>query len=322
MECCGAVGDVTCALGCVNFCQTVDDSTLCDCGHKKYRHRIVAGSDTERLEQLKQLIISTNEKIDEKIGATYEKIGALNSALGYIVDDILDPWCGIRTNDGSDASGCGKTSERTDSILGFYGIDKDVCMVLGKCDEDESREARQKGRVMNAHLWPHHTKGRGLNILQLNTEDVNDPRNFLRLHKSLEHAFDRHEIIFMIVPNYGASNLQAASDSGSTEFRLKVKVLDPLLLKPTAKRVVVSDSPEKSLSWTEIDNLESVWVFGGRSPKPFTRILAQHVQSSITRAEQYGWIEQEVVTEYRDRALQLLRLSLENIRGFGMESLG
>ena len=144
MECCGAVGDVTCALGCVNFCQAADDSTLCDCGHKKYRHRIVAGSDTERLEQLKQLIISTNEKIDEKIGATYEKIGALNSALGYIVDDILDPWCGIRTNDGSDASGCGKTSERTDSILGFYGIDKDVCMVLGKCDEDESREARAK----------------------------------------------------------------------------------------------------------------------------------------------------------------------------------
>ena len=131
---------------------------MCDCGHKKYRHRIVSGSSTERLEQLKQLIISTNEKIDEKIGATnekigainekigatYEKIGALNSALGYIVDDILDPWCGIRTNDGSDASGYGKTSERTDSILGFYGIDKDVCVVLGKCDEDESREARAK----------------------------------------------------------------------------------------------------------------------------------------------------------------------------------
>ena len=205
---------------------------------------------------------------------------------------------------------------------GFTALTKMFVWSLGNATKTKVERLGQKGRVMNAHLWPHHTKGRGLNILQLNTEDVNDPRNFLRLHKSLEHAFDRHEIIFMIVPNDGASNLQAASDSGSTEFRLQVKVLDPTLLTPTAKRVVVSDSPEKSLSWTDIDNLESVWVFGGCSAKPFTCILAQHVQSSMTRAEQYGWIEQEVVTEYRDRALQLLRISLENIRGFGMESLG
>ena len=347
MECCGAVGDLTCGLGCVNFCQAVDDLTLCECGHKKFRHRVV-DSDRGVLEQLKGLIMSTavkieatnekfdatngkidatNEKLDAtngKIEATNGKIQALSSAMGYLVEDILDPWCGIRTNDGSDASGQGKNTTRTTSILNFYRIDKDVCMVLGKCDLDESQDKGRKDRVMNAHLWPNHTQGRGLNILQLNTEDVNDARNFLRLHKSLEHAFDRHEIIFLFVPNSASllcDSTVPAADSGSTEFRLQVRVLDPTLLASTEKRVVVSTSPEKSLSWAEINNIESVWVFGGRNPKPFTRILAQHAHSSIIRAEQYGWIQQDVVTEYRDRALQLLRISLQNMRGFGMESL-
>ena len=333
----------------------------------------------ERLSELSSTTFETNKKISEtnkKISETNEKVDALSSALGYVVEDVLDPWSAIKTNDGSSVSTAPPSetaslsekglSIRTVAVLSHYEIPLDECMLLGKCELGEvgqrygarrakkgngSGEGGEEGntkemRVMNAHLWPANSSGRGLNFLDLNAEAVNDPRNFLRLHKSLEHAFDRSQLVFETVfagtaasafvsssssPSTLSSSCTSSAPSGSTAlpgeenssstntiFRLRALVLDPELLV-SEKRVYTS--PDKWYSWSEINGKVSHYEFGGGGDRrrPFTRVIAQHFRASINKAGVFGWIEQTQMTEYRERALLLLRNSLPHQRNFWLD---
>jgi hypothetical protein len=61
---------------------------------------------------------------------------------------------------------------------------------------------RQDSVITNAHLWPNHTKGKGLTLFGLDTDE---PRN---------HASDHKQIVFDPV------------FESSSSFRLKIVVLD------------------------------------------------------------------------------------------------
>ncbi|KAJ1442271.1 hypothetical protein B484DRAFT_73894 [Ochromonadaceae sp. CCMP2298] len=82
-------------------------------------------------------------------------------------------------------------------------------MVLGRITHSQ---------ITCAHLWPRQTLGRGLEAFELSRLDVNNPRNFLRLHKSIELAFDRKRLTFLPV---------SVSIIGHLE--MKVVILDPKL---------------------------------------------------------------------------------------------
>ena len=74
---------------------------------------------------------------------------------------------------------------------------------------------RKDRSIKNAHIWPNHTKGSGLALLQLDSSDMSSPRNFLRLQSRIEYAFDRLDTCFV-------------TDS---IFVLEVKVFNPCLCK-------------------------------------------------------------------------------------------
>ena len=211
--------------------------------------------------------------------------------MKLIVDEALDPWLGIRTNDGSTEVG----ADRKTIVLGYYNIKPNLCMITGPCSNQ---------LIKNAHLWPNHTKGIGLSFFELDAVMLNSPRNFLRLHQKLEHAFDRGQLI--LVPELTVGHTHEMS------FRLSVQVLDPRLKASSEK--ILSGNKNKSVTWSELDGKISYWEFG-RSQKmddqvPFTRVLAQHQLISLKKASEKGWIEPTDLGERKDRALRVLRHSL------------
>ncbi len=70
--------------------------------------------------------------------------------------------------------------------LGYYDIHENECVICGQCND-----------VVNAHIWPKNTYGENfLSIFGLAMENLNDPRNYLRLSKSIEVAFDKKTISY------------------------------------------------------------------------------------------------------------------------------
>ena len=250
--------------------------------------------------------------MDGKVTEVDRKVGQTARGLSAVMDDVFAPWNYIRSSDGSNKSEVGDAAvSRTNSLVNYYGIATDACMLLGRCSAP--------ARIICAHLWPNHTKGQGLNFLGLEVEDVHCSRNFLRLHKDLERAFDRYEIALLPVWSPLPAPAALPGQPASTPFRLKVTVMKKELLN-SAERVTISSS--RALSWQEIDGLESNCEFGSlRSPgRPYTRVLAQHMHSAIKAAEQYGWIEEPAdIGELRERALLVLRHSLPTAGGFGID---
>ena len=90
MQCCGAIGELSCAEGCVNFTPSRADPIICDCGHKNFRHRVTADNDrplNDQLDQLRLLVIETNKKVDETSKKVDETNKRTRSATPTI-DDI------------------------------------------------------------------------------------------------------------------------------------------------------------------------------------------------------------------------------------------
>ena len=161
------MGEDGCSLGCVNFSQSAHDAAVCDCGHKRFRHRVVekASADisaisalTEQVAGLSMLVTGVSHMQDEMgrkqddLSRKQDEIGraqkATNVALAFVVEDVLDPWSGIRSTDGSSVDG--NTAPRKKMVLTFYGIDSNVCMILGECVT--SPADKKNPIVLNAHL--------------------------------------------------------------------------------------------------------------------------------------------------------------------------
>jgi hypothetical protein len=102
-------------------------------------------------------------------------LNMLHQLVQPMIGRAIDPWDVTARSPGSSVSSLPKQV-----IINYYGLRENECMVCGRCND-----------VVNAHIWPKHTHGENLlSMFGLATENLNDPRNYLRLAKSLELAFD------------------------------------------------------------------------------------------------------------------------------------
>ena len=145
----------------------------------------------------------------------------------------------------------------------FYGLPgAKYCQMLGPQQEHS--------KVVNAYIWPR-SSTRMLPLFGLKMEDIHNPRNILRLHQSIERAFDWRELAFI------------ASDNDS----FVVKVFCPGILSKQLKGVQqqFSDIDGKNL---RIPNQESL---------PFRRLLAHHSVVAHRYAREKGWIGGDLSAE-------------------------
>jgi hypothetical protein len=102
---------------------------------------------------------------------------------------MLDPWENIHSE--STIAIEAVNTANLPIVSHYYNTPKShYCMVLGKCTHSN---------IICAHIWPDFTHGKGLSNLGLEEGDINNPRNFLRLHKTIESNFDKKRLTFLPV---------------------------------------------------------------------------------------------------------------------------
>ncbi len=218
----------------------------------------------------------------------------LKLALDYVLESTTDPWENIRSI--STEAIKSATALHIDPVCGFYEIDKKTCMVLGPITH---------AHIICSHIWPAQTFGSGLESFKLKREDVNNPRNFLRLHKDIEHAFDHKRLYFEYV-------------SGPSPLLLRVVLLDPTLFFEEITFSPGSPHPTKKFSDIHLQLLSHQFV-GDR--KPFLRLLSLHAYHAIIKAKSQNWIPDfHDMTSRIARNLELARLSLELSHGDVLEA--
>ena len=148
--------------------------------------------------------------------------------------------------------------------------------------------------VVGAHVWPRHTKGEGLEWLNLKKNDLHSPRNGIVLLRSVELAFDASRFCFLY-------------DKFQSLFF--VKVLDPTLNaeKVALYNIHADDKNEghvlaqgNPLTFQNLDGVQLqtvVWENGFVS-MPFRRLLACHAKDAYGNAFQNGWIDQETLDSF------------------------
>lgn len=107
-----------------------------------------------------------------------------------------------------------------------------------------------------------HTRGKGLNVLGLNPDALNDARNVMRLCRPIEMAFDKKDA--MIVPE-------------GDEFILVV--LNPALMD---KRI-------QGTRYTFKDRHKQPLQFQPGNIYPYRRLLAVHAHRAICKAVKHNW---------------------------------
>ena len=216
-----------------------------------------------------------------------EKLAPVKHGLNFVLQDAVDPWERIHTETTEVAKSI--RAIQLKPVSDYYGTpQKHYCMVLGKITHAEIR---------CAHIWPNATAGRGLEAMGLSTTDVSSPRNFLRLHKSLEHAFDHKRLTF--IPSNPAESEGLLS--------LRVFVLDPKLADEEYE--FASDYAGVVDKLATVHEKDFHYKFG-RGKRPFLRLLAVHARRSFDKARMNGWIEDDVDQSGQSRANELARMSL------------
>jgi hypothetical protein len=212
-------------------------------------------------------------------------IGPMKQAMKSLLDLTLDPWENIH----SELTETVKyvSNDHLDNVSTYYSTPKrHYCMVLGRvthCD------------VICAHIWPRWTYGKGLDTVGLTRENVNNPRNFLRLHRSIEKAFDRKRLSLV------------CDDSEGDEIQLTVIILDPSLF---SERFEVNNT---TMSFADLHNRPFAHKFTP-SQKPYLRLISLHAVKSIEKGQLSNWIPAGDFPGHRDRALRLARQSLDSVQ--------
>ena len=213
-----------------------------------------------------------------------------------VISSMLDPWETIRSLSSENIRA--QNNYHKQSVCTYYNINKDeegYCMVLGNvCGESE---------VICSHIWPGHMNGNFLDSFGLTLKDSNIPRNFFRLNRSIEKAFDEKRLIFLKTPNEDENIIQ-----------LKIVLLDPDLKDETKKdnnkNYYFVKGVKKYLK--DLDNQDFVYKFAPNR-KPYLRLLAFHTKCAIDKARGIGWIPDDgQFEEYRTRNIELARLSLND----------
>jgi hypothetical protein len=133
-----------------------------------------------------------------------------------------------------------------------------------------------------AHIWPNHTAGVGLDLFNLRAKDLNNPRNFLRLHREIEIAFDHRQLTIY----------QEGEE-------LCMFVLDPSIMHDRLEGTpyTFGDCHRRPLSFHN-------------QQRPYYRVLACHVSACFRHAEHQGWIEAPQMSAGHVWATEMARHSL------------
>ncbi|CAF3002997.1 unnamed protein product [Rotaria sp. Silwood2] len=209
------------------------------------REKILTPTNDISRAEFNQLLSTFDEKlrnlstnIDTKFHNLSNKLNLLFELVQPTIGRAINPWDVTARSQGSSGNSLSKQV-----ISKFYNIDENECMICGPCND-----------VVNAHIWPKHTHGEHLlSMFNLSSDGLNDPRNYLRLAKSLELAFD-NKTLTVIIQN----------------GQLLLYVLDDMLKKQRVSntRYTFKDCHLWPLKF-------------GNSNRPFFRILAAHCRNSF-----------------------------------------
>ena len=218
------------------------------------------------------------------------QLAPVKKALDYVLLDALDPWEKVHTEKDSIVNSTNESN--LPLVSSFYGTHQNhYCMVLGNV---------RNVHVICAHIWPNLTAGDGLEALGLSSNDVSNPRNFLRLEKSIEKAFDRKYLT--LTPQF------SVSEEGT--FKLLLTVLNPDLLNSK----LIDNSGNVITEFAAINNSQSDYTFD-QHKRPFLRLLARHKLAALRKARQLGWIDDHELSTARASAIQSARISLNDDKG-------
>jgi len=227
-------------------------------------------------------VINSGEETIKRI--VKEALEPIHVALKKVIALSLDPWENIHSEQTEKVEAESKLM--LEPVSEYYGISpRHFCMVLGEATHCH---------IICSHIWPKFTRGKGMDLVDLKAEDVNSPRNFLRLHKDIEKAFDRKKLYF---------DLDMDTNEDSELIGLIVVIVDPSLMVDTLK------VGGKELPFASIHEQPLAHKFSPAA-KPFMRLLALHATKTIENAECLGWLNGNLSAQ-RDRALRLALMSLD-----------
>jgi hypothetical protein len=161
-----------------------------------------------------------------------------------------------------------KRSSRGDfpvRVRNYYGIHPKHCMLLGKFNTSE--------KVISAHIIPR-SKPELFELVALNSDEIDNSRNGLRLHTAIEQAFDRRQLYFDFKP--------------PAIFRCKL--LDPSLSK--------QDIGHTGRSFATIDGRALTHITPEKLP--YRRALALHKKMALAKARRQNWLTVEECREFDD----------------------
>ncbi len=210
------------------------------------------------LEDFYSVLRSELEPVLSEIVAMRSELEPMQKALKHVLELSLDPWEQIHS-DITDRI-IKASAAHLNPVCTYYGVAQHhFCMVLGRvthCD------------IICANIWPAHTNGKGLEAIDLKREDVNNPRNFLRLHRSIERAFDKKRLYFFVhdEANHGG------------DIQLIVVIVDPVLLTETYN---VNNATH---SFADLQGCSFAYRFT-KNNKPYLS------DRTIEKAQGFGWID-------------------------------
>eukprot|EP00808_Paulinella_micropora_P015357 g27331.t1 len=226
----------------------------------------------EREEELKKLLQEHQTMLQERQERQEKLLQEQQTMLLLVAQSAMDPW--------------GKTStHRTESeskslrnlVMDYYALRRRKrCQILMNLSPGPHRH------VVNLHIWPEHAAA-SLSFHGLKPEDVNSPRNILRVNRAIERKFDSKDLTFELREN-----------------QLCLKVLNPAIL---GMKLEGSDQ-----TFREVNRLPLVLPKGRH---PFRRVLAAHSIQSHRLARAKGWINDHEQTDAQVQAEALARHSLD-----------
>jgi hypothetical protein len=217
------------------------------------------------------------------------EIGPLQKSIRYVLSDFLDPWEKVQTDSSSVND---ESAPQRATLQQYYGVEGYCdCMLLGTLPDQHCC-----ANIQRAHIWPKHTYGKGLEILDLSPNDLNSPRNYLLLQAEIEYYFDRKQFILLPV------NIEDGC------FSLRVVVLYPELLNKSI-RICPRGNLAFDFPWSELNGLVSAHAFS-EGKKPFLRLIAQHAFAAMKKAISSGAVDEHYCYGLRNEAVELARRSL------------
>ncbi|CAF2157538.1 unnamed protein product [Rotaria magnacalcarata] len=167
------------------------------------------------------------------------------SIFHQLLKSITDPWNDLPSDYSTEAT----RRALRESVMNFYNLKRNLCMVLGVIN-------KKSKHVVTGHIYPK-SKSTGLQFFDLQLSDIDNPRNCLRLTKEIERAFD-------------AQNLTIIKKNGE----LKIFLLNNTM---SSKRI----TPVSPHTFGSIHGLSLMF---NNEKRPFHRLLALHCYSSFNNA--------------------------------------